>query len=53
MRSASETIGKIKNLEEQNSLIKVIQNDVERVDRLINDISSASLDLMLNYLELK
>ena len=53
MRSASETIGKIKNVKEQRQLIKVIQNDVERVDRLINDISAASrLDAELSRIEM-
>ena len=53
MRSASETIGKIKNVKEQKQLIKVIQNDVERVDRLINDISAASrLDAELSRIEM-
>jgi two-component system sensor histidine kinase ChvG len=54
MRSATETIVKIKDLEEQKKLIKVIQNDVQRVDRLINDISSASrLDAELSRIEMK
>ena len=42
MRSATETIVKIQDLEGQKKLIKVIQNDVQRIDRLINDISAAS-----------
>lgn len=54
IRSASETIGKIKNIKDQKQLIKVIQNDVERVDRLINDISAASrLDAELSRIEMK
>ena len=54
IRSASETIGKIKNIKDQKKLIKVIQNDVERVDRLINDISAASrLDAELSRIEMK
>ncbi|MDA9288898.1 HAMP domain-containing histidine kinase [Alphaproteobacteria bacterium] len=54
MRSATETIVKIKDLEEQKKFIKVIQNDVQRIDRLINDISSASrLDAELSRIEMK
>jgi two-component system sensor histidine kinase ChvG len=54
IRSASETIGKIKNIKDQKKLIKVIQNDVQRVDRLINDISAASrLDAELSRIEMK
>ena len=54
VRSASETLGKIKNVKEQEKLIKVIQNDVYRVDRLINDISAASrLDAELSRIEMK
>jgi two-component system sensor histidine kinase ChvG len=54
IRSASETIGKITNVKDQKKLIKVIQNDVERVDRLINDISAASkLDAELSRIEMK
>ena len=54
MRSATETIVKITDLEEQKKLIKVIQNDVQRIDRLINDISSASrLDAELSRIEIK
>merc|ERR1712147_219065 len=53
IRSASETIGKIKNIKEQKQLLKVIQNDVARVDRLINDISAASrLDAELSRIEM-
>jgi two-component system sensor histidine kinase ChvG len=53
LRSASETIGKIKDLKEQKNLIKVIQNDVQRIDRLINDISAASrLDAELSRIEM-
>ena len=54
IRSASETISKIKNVKDQKKLIKVIQNDVQRVDRLINDISAASkLDAELSRIEMK
>ena len=54
MRSATETIIKIKDIKEQKKLIKVIQNDVQRIDRLINDISSASrLDAELSRIEMK
>ncbi len=53
IRSASETIAKIKNVKEQKKLINVIQNDVERVDRLINDISAASkLDAELSRIQM-
>src|SRR6056300_1129959 len=54
IRSASETISKVRNDKDQKKLIQLIQNDVERVDRLINDISAASrLDAELSRIEMK
>ena len=54
VRSAAETINKIKDTTEQKKLIKVIQHDVQRIDRLINDISAASkLDAELSRIEMK
>ena len=54
IRSATETISKIKNAKEQQKLFKVIQNDIQRIDRLINDISAASrLDAELSRIEMK
>ncbi len=42
LRSAAETLDLVKNDEQRNRLIDVIQNDVKRMDRLISDISDAS-----------
>ena len=54
IRSASETISKVRNYKDQKKLIQLIQDDVERVDRLINDISAASrLDAELSRIEMK
>ena len=42
LRSAAETISRIKNQTQQKALMGVILEDVTRLDRLINDISQAS-----------
>lgn len=42
LRSAVETLPKVKNPESQARLLEVIQHDVRRLDRLISDISDAS-----------
>src|SRR5262249_51938992 len=53
LRSAVETVGRIDDPEKQRRLIAIIQDDVERLDRLITDISDASrLDAELSRLEL-
>ncbi|MGE4350647.1 MAG: stimulus-sensing domain-containing protein [Bdellovibrionales bacterium] len=42
LRSAVETAGKIRDPERQQKLMQVIKDDVDRMDRLITDISRAS-----------
>lgn len=42
LRSAVETAGKVRDPERQQKLMQVIQDDVDRLDRLITDISRAS-----------
>lgn len=42
IRSAAETLNIAKTPEQQEKLLSVIQKDVERMDRLITDISNAS-----------
>ncbi len=42
LRSAVETLPRVKNPESQARLLEVIQHDVHRLDRLISDISDAS-----------
>lgn len=42
LRSAVETLERIKDKDQQKRLLKVIQADVVRLDRLISDISAAS-----------
>ena len=42
LRSAVETVGIVKNEDDRNQLLKVILHDVERLDRLISDISKSS-----------
>ena len=42
LRSAVETATRIKDEEKRNKLMEVIHHDVQRLDRLISDISSAS-----------
>jgi two-component system, OmpR family, sensor histidine kinase ChvG len=53
LRSAVETAARIDDPEKQRRLMTVIQDDVERLDRLITDISDASrLDAELSRLEM-
>ncbi len=42
LRSAVETLPRVKNPESHQRLLEVIQHDVHRLDRLISDISDAS-----------
>ena len=42
LRSAVETVGKIKDETKRQKLMDIIHHDVQRLDRLISDISSAS-----------
>lgn len=42
LRSAVETLPRVKNRDSQARLLEVIQHDVHRLDRLISDISNAS-----------
>lgn len=42
LRSAVETVAIVKNEDDRNQLMKVILHDVERLDRLISDISKSS-----------
>jgi len=42
LRSAVETAARIKNPEQQQQLMTIIREDVDRLDRLISDISDAS-----------
>ncbi len=42
LRSAVETVAKVKNQKDQDRLMEIIQHDVIRLDRLISDISNAS-----------
>ena len=42
LRSAVETAGKVRDPERQQKLMQVIRDDVDRLDRLITDISRAS-----------
>ena len=52
LRSAVETVARIADPAKQRRLIAIIQEDVERLDRLITDISDASrLDAELSRLE--
>ena len=53
LRSAVETAARIEDPDKQRRLMAIIQDDVERLDRLITDISDASrLDAELSRLEL-
>jgi two-component system, OmpR family, sensor histidine kinase ChvG len=53
LRSAVETATRIENPENQKRLMAIILDDVERLDRLITDISDASrLDAELSRIEL-
>jgi two-component system, OmpR family, sensor histidine kinase ChvG len=52
LRSAVETAARIQDPEKQRRLMAIIQHDVERLDRLISDISDASrLDAEMSRLE--
>jgi two-component system, OmpR family, sensor histidine kinase ChvG len=52
LRSAVETAARIADPAKQRQLLAIIQDDVERLDRLISDISDASrLDAELSRLE--
>ncbi len=42
LRSAVETVAKVKNKKDRDRLMEIIQHDVRRLDRLISDISNAS-----------
>ncbi len=53
LRSAVETARKVKDEDNRNKLMDIIQHDVQRLDRLISDISSASrLDAELSREEM-
>src|SRR5229473_3524715 len=53
LRSAVETVARIDDPVKQRRLMAIVQDDVERLDRLITDISDASrLDAELSRLEL-
>ena len=52
LRSAVETVARIGDPEQQRRLMAIIQDDVQRLDRLISDISDASrLDAELSRAE--
>ncbi|MFL2668674.1 MAG: stimulus-sensing domain-containing protein [Alphaproteobacteria bacterium] len=54
LRSAVETAGRLDDLNQQKQLMGIIQEDVQRLDRLISDISDASrLDSELSREESK
>ena len=42
LRSAVETVARLKDTEKQRPLMAIIEDDVKRLDRLISDIASAS-----------
>ncbi|MGB0749493.1 MAG: stimulus-sensing domain-containing protein [Magnetospiraceae bacterium] len=42
LRSAVETIARVKDPEQQRKLLSILEDDVRRLDRLISDISAAS-----------
>ena len=49
LRSAVETAAKVKGADQQRKLLAIVEDDIQRLDRLINDISDASrLDAELN-----
>ncbi len=53
LRSAVETVARVKAPDQQRKLMAIIQEDVQRLDRLIGDISDASrLDAELSRAEL-
>ena len=52
LRSAVETVSRVTNPDHQRKLMQIIQDDVQRLDRLISDISDASrLDAELSRAE--
>ncbi|HYD32737.1 MAG TPA: stimulus-sensing domain-containing protein [Azospirillaceae bacterium] len=52
LRSAVETVGRVKSPEQRQRLMQIIEDDVRRLDRLITDISNASrLDAELSRAE--
>ncbi|MCC6470611.1 MAG: stimulus-sensing domain-containing protein [Alphaproteobacteria bacterium] len=52
LRSAVETVSRVTNPDQQRRLMQIIQDDVQRLDRLISDISDASrLDAELSRAE--
>ncbi|MEQ9109192.1 MAG: stimulus-sensing domain-containing protein [Rhodospirillaceae bacterium] len=52
LRSAVETVARVKDPDQQKQLMSIIQDDVTRLDRLISDISDASrLDAELSRAE--
>ncbi|WP_404326120.1 stimulus-sensing domain-containing protein [Aerophototrophica crusticola] len=52
MRSAVETVQRVKDENQRNKLLAIIHHDVQRLDRLISDISNASrLDAELSRAE--
>ncbi|HSK38450.1 MAG TPA: stimulus-sensing domain-containing protein [Arenibaculum sp.] len=54
LRSAVETAARVRDPEQQRRLMAVIEDDVQRLDRLISDISNASrLDAELSRAELE
>ncbi len=53
LRSAVETVARVNNKKDRDALMAIIQNDVQRLDRLISDISDASrLDAALSREEM-
>lgn len=52
LRSAVETVVRVRDPEQQKKLLAIVQDDVERLNRLITDISDASrLDAELSRTE--
>src|SRR6185312_827857 len=53
LRSAVETVARVKDPEQQKKLMSIIMEDVTRLDRLISEISDASrLDAELSRAEM-
>lgn len=54
LRSAVETVARVRDPQQQRRLMAIIEDDVQRLDRLISDISNASrLDAELSRAELE
>lgn len=54
LRSAVETVGRVKDPEQQKRLMSIIMDDVARLDRLISEISDASrLDAEMSRAEME